>query len=320
VGAASVGVAKHPIQHLFPRSRASATLRTRTSMRPFGNKIIHLQWPICLAILLATNGPELRGSLTKASSAAIGPVLDFSSKSTIRAAVMFELSETLITELQSMDTPTVCNALELLVPERRGYGYTTKPLVCTRPELPPLVGIARTARIRAAHPNDVRVKAARETSDGYYAYIDAGPKPSVVIIQDIDGDRAYGAYWGEVNSNIHMGLGCCGVITDGSVRDLPDVATGFQMIADRIGPSHAFVHVVDYAQNITVAGMRVTDGDLIHADQHGAVVIPHDVADKVKGAADDVAKRERIIIEAAQQPGFDIDQLRAAQGAAAEIY
>jgi len=64
----------------------------------------------------------------------------------------------------------------------------------------------------------------------------------------------------------------------------------------------------------------VTDGDLIHADQHGAVVIPHDVADKVKGAADDVAKRERIIIEAAQQPGFDIDQLRAAQGAAAEIY
>ena len=61
---------------------------------------------------------------------------------------MFELTEALIAELQTMDTPTVCNALELLVPKRRGYGYTTEPLVCTRPELKPIVGIARTASIR----------------------------------------------------------------------------------------------------------------------------------------------------------------------------
>ena len=159
---------------------------------------------------------------------------------------MFELTPDLIAELKSIDTPTVCNALELLVPERRGYGFTTKPLVCTRPELGPVVGIARTATIRAAHPSDADSDQAY-ARDTYYAYIDEGPKPSVVVIQDLDDERGYGSFWGEVNSNIHKGLGCEAVITNGSVRDLPDIAEGFQMLADRIGPSHAFVHIVDHS-------------------------------------------------------------------------
>ena len=104
------------------------------------------------------------------------------------------------------------------------------------------------------------------------------------------------------------------------MRDLPEIAAGFQILAGRVIPSHAYVHVVDFARPVTVAGMRVRDGDLIHADQHGAVVIPHDVAAKVRAAADDVVKRERVIIEAARAPDFDIDKLRAAQGKAAELH
>lgn len=233
---------------------------------------------------------------------------------------MTELTESLIKDLQSIDTPTVCNALEILIPERRGYGYTTQPLVCTRPELPPMVGVARTATIRSAHPSHLRGAEARAVNDGYYAYIDEGPKPSIVMIQDLDdAQRGYGSWWGEVNSNVHRGLGALGVITDGSVRDLPDIADGFQMMADRVGPSHAFVHVVGYANPITVAGMRVTSGDLIHADQHGAVVIPWEVADKVLGAAQEIAAGEAVIIQAAQTPGFNIDKLREAWGEAAEL-
>ena len=130
---------------------------------------------------------------------------------------MFELTTDLIAELTSIDTPTVCNALELLVPERRGYGFTTKPLVCIRPGLAPIVGIARTATIRAAHPSDPTADQAY-ARDGYYAYIDAGPKPSIVVIQDLDDERGYGSFWGEVNSNIHKGLGCDAVITTRSRR------------------------------------------------------------------------------------------------------
>ena len=233
---------------------------------------------------------------------------------------MFELSPELIAELTSIDTPTVCNALEVLVPKRRGYGFTTDPLVCARPELKPMVGIARTATIRSAHPSDLAGDAARQLSDGYYAYIDGGAKPSVIVMQDIDARRGYGSFWGEVNSSIHLGLGCVGLVTDGGVRDLPDIAPGFQMLADRVIPSHAFVHVVDFGRPVDVAGMRVRDGDVIHADQHGAVVIPHDVIAEVKAISQRIARQERVIIEAARQPGFSADELRAAQGRAAEIH
>ena len=233
---------------------------------------------------------------------------------------MSELTEELIAQLQALDTPTVCNALEIVAPERRGYGYTTDPLVCTRPELPPMVAIARTATIRAAHPSHLRGDEARKLNDAYYEYIDQGPKPSVVVIQDLDGNqRGYGSWWGEVNSNIHRGFGALGVITDGSVRDLPDIAEGFQMMADRVGPSHAFVHIVGFAQPVTVAGMRVCDGDLIHADQHGAVVVPWDVAEQVHEAAAKIAAAEAVIIKAAQSPGFDIHKLREAQGGRKEV-
>ncbi len=234
---------------------------------------------------------------------------------------MSTIDQALLDKLATYDTPTICNALEVVAPERRGFGYTTSPLVCTRPEQPPMVGFARTATIRAAHPNHVKGKAARVLSDAYYEYIDTGPKPSITVIQDLDDtQRGYGSFWGEVNSNIHCGLGSLGLITDGSVRDIQDIAAGFQLLADRIGPSHAYVHVVGFAQPITVAGMRVLDGDLIHADMHGAVVIPLDVADKVPDAADAIARKERVIIDAAKEPGFNMARLRQAWGDAAEVH
>ena len=157
--------------------------------------------------------------------------------------------------------------------------------------------------------------------EGYYSYIDDGPKPAIIVIQDLDGEsRGYGSFWGEVNSNIHRGLGCVGLITDGSVRDLPDIAEGFQMLADRVGPSHAFVHTVGFGTPISVAGMRVMDGDLIHADQHGAVVVPADVAKDVPEAAALIARREAVVIKAAQEEGFNFERLRKAWGDQAEVH
>ena len=92
------------------------------------------------------------------------------------------------------------------------------------------------------------------------------------------------------------------------------------MLAASVLPSHAFVHIVDFSRPVDVAGMRVIDGDVIHADQHGAVVIPHSAVTQVKAAAEKIARREAVIIDAAQQPDFDIEKLRQAQGDAAEIH
>ena len=234
---------------------------------------------------------------------------------------MSQFDESVLDALRALDTPTVCNALEVVAPGRRGYGYTVEPLVCTRPELGSMVGYARTAVIRAMHPSDLSSNETRVLREGYYSYIDDGPKPAIIVIQDLDGEsRGYGSFWGEVNSNIHCGLGCVGLITDGSVRDLPDIAEGFQMLADRVGPSHAFVHTVGFGTPITVAGMRVADGDLLHADQHGAVVVPADVAKDVPDAAALIARREAVVIKASQEEGFNFQRLREAWGDQAEVH
>jgi regulator of RNase E activity RraA len=229
---------------------------------------------------------------------------------------MPELTDELANALRALDTPTVCNALEAVNPSRRTRGFNTKPFVCAHPQLPSIVGFARTARIRAQHKPE-----ARSDTLGYYTYIaEGGPLPSVAVIQDLDDTPGYGALWGEVNTNVHYGLGCHGVITNGSVRDIPDSQPKFQMLAGMINPSHAFVHVLDWAGPITLHGMEVSDGNLVHADLHGAVVIPVEDAQNVVEEAKRIMARERILIEAAQQPGFNVDKIKEAQQRMADIH
>src|ERR1700704_5664601 len=185
--------------------------------------------------------------------------------------------------LARYDTPTICNAMESVAPERRLIGYTTKPLVCPFPGLPPIVGYARTVSIRSVLQSGLPAAEQAGRRIGYYEYVGTGFGSRITVIQDINGvDVGYGAFWGEVQSNVHKALGCLGVITDGSIRDIPQWAPGFQALAGSIGPSHAYVHADSFGGEVRVAGMTVRSGDLIHADRHGAVVIPLDVAPKLR--------------------------------------
>ncbi len=213
--------------------------------------------------------------------------------------------------LRALDTPTVCNALEVVAPDRRGGGYSVEPFFCPRPELPPIVGYARTATIRAMHPSGRDSAGDTAARVVYYHYVgeSTGDLPTVVVLEDLDAVPGYGAWWGEVNTNIHQGLGVAGVVTNGSIRDLDDCAAGFQMLAGMAGPSHAWVHVVEHGGPVTVHGMTVRHDDLIHADRHGAVIVPAEVARQIPTAAADIATAERRIIDAAQAPGFDADVL-----------
>lgn len=229
---------------------------------------------------------------------------------------MAELTESLREQLLKLDTPTVCNALEVVNPGRRTRGFNIRSLVCAHPALPPILGHARTVRIRAAHKPTRPMDA-----DGYYSYIaEGGPLPSVVVVEDMDDTPGYGAFWGEVNTNIHYGFGCQGLVTNGSIRDIPDSQPGFQMLAGMINPSHAHVHVVDWAVAVNVHGMEAEHNDLVHADQHGAVVIPVEDAGAVVEEAVRIMARERIVIEASQQPGFNMDKLRQAWKGQTEIH
>lgn len=227
----------------------------------------------------------------------------------------------LLETLARWDTPTICNALEVVAPERRLIGYTTKPLVCPFPDLPPMVGYARTATIRATSPSKLSAADARAQRVAYYEYCGTGHGPRISIIQDLDGiNIGFGAFWGEVNSSVHKALGCLGVVTDGSIRDIPAWAPGFQALAGSIGPSHAFVHLAGFGETVCVAGMTVSSDDLIHADRHGAVVIPANIAEKLPEAARLCERREEPILSIARDPSFTVEKLKAALAKAAEIH
>jgi regulator of RNase E activity RraA len=214
--------------------------------------------------------------------------------------------------LQSIDTPTVCNLIEIVAPARRGSGYTVKHLHCPFPELPPMVGFARTVTFKARDAVPLGQAGYMQKRLDYLDYVAATPRPSIMVMEDLDGEHVgYGAFWGEVQSNVHKALGCLGVVTNGSIRDIPMIARGFQMLAGSIVPSHAYVHVVDFGIDVNVHGMAVKSGDLLHADRHGAVVVPMDQIDAMQTALDALSAREAKIIAAAKAGG-DVAAIKAA--------
>jgi regulator of RNase E activity RraA len=222
--------------------------------------------------------------------------------------------------LAKWDTPTICNGLEIVTPERRGYGYTVEHMQCANPALPPMVGYARTATIRAVQPAVIPGDEQRARRLAYYRYVAAPPTPTITVLQDLDPNPGYGAFWGEVQSNVHKGLGCLGCVTNGSFRDLDMLAPGFQILGGKIGPSHAFVHSVDFGGQVNIFGMVVKHGDLLHADRHGAVVIPPGVIPDLLKTIDLIGRREKVILDAARDPKFDITMLEKAIGNSADIH
>ncbi|HEY3179761.1 MAG TPA: RraA family protein [Casimicrobiaceae bacterium] len=214
--------------------------------------------------------------------------------------------------LARFDTPTICNALERLDPSTQARGYTSAPFICGFPSLKAIVGYARTATIRSARPSGQSAASQRQLQNDYYRYVEAGTKPSIVVIEDLDGsDAGRGAFWGEVQSAIHVGLGALGLITNGSVRDLDQWAPGFQFLAGRIAASHAFAKPVAFGNEVTVFGMTVHDGDLIHADRHGAVIVPVAHARSIARAVEAVASREARILAVARAPDCTAERLIA---------
>jgi regulator of RNase E activity RraA len=214
--------------------------------------------------------------------------------------------------LTRFDTPTICNALELVVPERRALGFNRTPLLAPLPGAHPVVGYARTVMIRSREPHPRSKEAARDMRLKYYEYIAQAPRPSLCVMQDVDGpDAGFGCFWGEVQSNLHQALGCIGVITDGAVRDLDAWADGFFVLAGSVMASHAHVDIVATGHPVNVAGMVVAPDDIVHADRHGAVVIPLAAARLLPEAAMTLARREKVVLDACKSPGFSAADLRA---------
>ncbi len=225
-----------------------------------------------------------------------------------------------LNKLTEWDTPTICNGLEHLSSEYRVKSFTVEQMQCFDPSLPPIIGYARTAMIRSMTAPEGKPEDIREMRARYYETISAPPNPSISVIQDLDPTPGFGAFWGEVNTAIHKGLGCLGVVTNGSFRDIDACAPGFQLLGGKVAPSHAWVHLVAIECEVNIFGMAVKPNDIIHADRHGAVVVPEECVKELPSAIDVLTRREAVILEVARSPGFNVEILKKAMADSAEIH
>lgn len=208
-------------------------------------------------------------------------------------------------ELRRYNSPTISNAIEIFHVRARHLGFLPHQIRCLFPDLGPIVGYAVTSQTRAAYSED---QAPDLTAD-YLRYVAAQPGPKIAVGQDLDDPPGLGAQFGEVNTTIHKKLGCVGHITDGCPRDLDEVhELGFQLFGLNPCVSHAYVRLVDFGKPVSLAGVEVRPGDLIHADKHGVCMIPPEIAHKLADACREVERLERPLLELCRSAEFDLEE------------
>ncbi|NDV00293.1 RraA family protein [Pseudoroseicyclus tamaricis] len=212
------------------------------------------------------------------------------------------MSAALAEVLARVDTPTICNAIEVSE-GGRGFARFTRVTPVSANAERSFFGVARTARIRASAPPEEDAATIRARRMEYYRMMAAGPFPAVAVVEDMD-EVPVGAFWGEINASVHKGFGLAGTLTNGLMRDLGDLPD-YPILAGGLGPSHAFVHVTELDVPVRVLGLEVAPGDLIHADRHGALVVPEAVVPKLTGAVETLLASERLVLEPARREGFD---------------
>ncbi len=214
------------------------------------------------------------------------------------------LDPSVLDALKGYDSPTLSNAVELFDVRPRDEGYMRHEVRCVFPDLPRIVGYAATATMRA------RGGGGGYDPDALTAHVQAVPGPRIVVVQDLDDEPAHGALWGEVMATMFTRLGCLGAVTDGSVRDLDEArGMGFQFFARAVSVSHGYARVESAGEPVTVGGLTVRPGDLLHADQHGVLLVPAEIAAELPAAADRVIAAEQEFIGWIRSSDFDPAQL-----------
>ena len=220
------------------------------------------------------------------------------------------LTKEQLEELRQFDTPTVCNAIEKFNLRNKTDGFTSPLIKAMYQDRKPIVGYACTAKISARYPG---TKMNEEILYAYYQSLLDCPSSPISIIQDID-EEPVGSFWGEVQTTVHKALGCTGVVTNGGVRDLDEAyGLGFTYLASCILVSHAYIHMESTGTPVEIGGLIVHPGDLIHADKHGAVLIPNEIAALVADACRQMQEAELPVLQgcrAVEDGALNIADLR----------
>jgi 4-hydroxy-4-methyl-2-oxoglutarate aldolase len=219
------------------------------------------------------------------------------------------LTEEELDALRKFDTCMIANAIESFSVRLRNAGYADASVRCMFEDAPPMVGYAATARLRSGAP-PIAGGTFHDRAD-FWNTILTVPAPRILVLEDMDDPPGRGAFVGDMHAAILKGLGCIGYVTNGSVRELPSVRKmGIQLFAGSVAVSHAYAHIFEVGAAISVGGMEVRPGDLLHGDRHGVLTVPAGIAASVPGVADRLQQAEQRVIDFCRSKDFSVAKLR----------
>jgi len=218
------------------------------------------------------------------------------------------LTEGELDALRQFDTCMVANAVETFNIRLHNTGFTNASVHCIFEDAPPMVGYAATARLRSGQPPMVG-STFRDRADFWNSILEI-PAPRILVLEDKDNPPGRGAFVGDMHSAILKALGCIGYVTNGAVRELPSVrAIGIQLFAGSVAVSHAYAHIFDFGSAVTVGGMEVRPGELLHGDRHGVLAIPAEIAAAVPAVAAEIQRAEKNVIDFCRSSAFSVAKL-----------
>jgi len=209
-----------------------------------------------------------------------------------------------IESLTDWDTPALSNALDALRLRPNHVGYSDGSIQRITGAAP-MVGRAVTARMVAREPGEdgilvsVLHRAIAET-DG----------PVVVVLEDRDDPAGAGAFLGEVNGSLLAALGVKGMITNGRVRDVDEVRRlPYAVYAAGLCVARSYMRLTDVGTDVTVGGLTVRPGDVLHADEHGVLQIPAEALPDIIEKAEVIREDEQKIVGWSRSADFSVDKL-----------
>ena len=214
-----------------------------------------------------------------------------------------------IEQLRAFDTCLISDAIESFGVRLRNAGFAKAGFRCFFKNFPPMVGYAATCKVRSADPPIVGTRYEERTD--LWKHIASLPSPRILVMQDIDDPPGTGAFIGKVHASILRAMGCVGAITNGSARELSGIeAAGFQIFAGRLAISRAYIHIVECGGPVEVGGLTIQPGDLLHADRHGVISIPLDLAEHLPTVAGVIRGKKEQLIELSQKPDATDEDFR----------
>ena len=224
-----------------------------------------------------------------------------------------QLSAKTLDALRQIDSATIANAIEHFKVRDPVTGYASLELRCQFPDHKPMVGYAVTATQDTTSAGDNRPMRLHDVLD----MVHAAPKPAILAVQYTGSDRLRSCLAGDMFCSALQKLGAVGLMTDQGSRDFRGIqqrAPGFQLFCPGAVVSHGYGVYTNVDVTVSICGLTIQPGDLLHGDENGVVSIPLDIADEVVEQARRVLAIETSYFDFLASDGFSYEGLKQRMG------